>query len=410
MSFATDSDYQEQPFHRLIWKYIDGMKDKKLIWIFAGEASGDLYGAMLARELKKVLNDRVHIAGMGSHQMRDAGVEIMVDSSELGIVGIVEVLKHIFLFIKIFLQLRKRALKERPDAVVLIDYPGFNLRFAKQMFKNKIPVIWYISPQVWVWGKNRIPKLAKYCRKMLVIFPFETEVYKNTGLDIEFVGHPLIEIIGGQRNASIKRDPERLLLLPGSRKDEVKRLLPDMLETVKLLHKKKPNLKYAISAPRETIHELVREIYENYRKKPGNETLPAIEFTCGETVRWMWEAGTGLAASGTVTVECAISGLPLVVIYRVNALTFLFGRLVIRKFFRNFFCMVNIIANREIFKEYIQDAVKPEILCAELEKILPGGERREEVEKEIEKVVEMLSASGENTSSKSAAAILKAIA
>ena len=166
------------------------------IWIVAGESSGDLYGAQLTRDLKR-LDPTVEIAGMGGAKMREAGVRLLVDSTELGVVGIVEVLGILFKIIRIMLFLLREAEKERPDAVVLIDYPGFNIRLAKRLKARGIPVVWYISPQVWVWRKSNIPKLARYCTKMMVIFPFETEVYKGTGLDVEFVGHPLVEIVRG---------------------------------------------------------------------------------------------------------------------------------------------------------------------------------------------------------------------
>ena len=130
-----------------------------------------------------------------------------------GVVGVVEIFKHIGTFIKIFRALVKRAEKERPDVVILIDYPGFNLRFAKQMYKRNIPVIWYVTPHVWVWGKKRIPKLAKYCKKMLVIFPFEVDVFKDTGLDTEFVGHPLVDFVKKEMKPNIKQKPDQFLLL-----------------------------------------------------------------------------------------------------------------------------------------------------------------------------------------------------
>ena len=382
------------------------MGNKILIWIFAGEASGDFYGAKLAKELFALKGDSVKIAGMGSHEMRKAGVEIMVDSSELGIVGLFEILKHIVTFVKIFLRLRSRAFSERPDVIVLIDYPGFNLRFAHEMYSHRLPVVWYISPQVWVWGKRRIPTLAKLCRKMLVIFPFEKEVYAKTRLDVEFVGHPLIDIMN-ENKPGVIRDPDRFLLLPGSRKDEIRRLLPVMLETVLLMEKTKPGLKYTISTPRESIKAMVEGIVEDFRSRNG-DGLPEMEIACGDTRRWLYEAATGLAASGTVTVECAIAGLPVVVIYRVNPMTFYLGKMVIRKLFRGFMTMVNIIACKEVYKEYLQH-LSPSELKDEIIKILPAGSRRQEIEKDMLSVVEMLSAGGGGASRKAADAVLSTI-
>ncbi|OGV31755.1 MAG: lipid-A-disaccharide synthase [Lentisphaerae bacterium GWF2_45_14] len=372
------------------------------IWIFAGESSGDIYGAELACELRKKLPaEKLRIAGMGGEKMRGAGVEIMVDSTELGVVGCVEIMKHIFVFIRIFLSLVKRAEKERPDAVVLIDYPGFNIRFAKQMFKRNIPVIWYISPQVWAWRKSNIPKLAAWCRKMMVIFPFEPQVYKGTGLDIEFVGHPLVDIVKSRNEESLKRDPSLVALLPGSRTHEVTRLLQPMLETARLLYNERRELRFVISAPREKISKLCEGILEKFKAEHVADALPEIKIFCGATPRILKEAGTGIAASGTVTVECAIAGLPLVVVYKLNSLTFKLARIFIT-LFRGFFTMVNIIANKTVFEEFVQFQVTTENLLPAIKKILPGGERRNYVEEEMEDVTKALSSGSEIASSNAA--------
>ena len=200
------------------------MNVKRSIWIISGEASGDVYGAKLAAELRRLAaerGDELTVSGMGGPKMIAAGIDIRVDSTELGVVGVIEVLKHIFTFIGIFFRLAGQAKKERPGAVVLIDYPGFNLLFALMMYWNKIPVVWYVCPHLWVWGKWRLPVLAKICTKMLVIFPFETEVFAPTRLETEFVGHPLVDIVEERRNPEIVRDPASFLLLPGSRTMEI---------------------------------------------------------------------------------------------------------------------------------------------------------------------------------------------
>jgi lipid-A-disaccharide synthase len=364
---------------------------KKKIWIFAGEASGDTYGAHLAESLRKLAYDsgeEIDIAGMGADKMKAAGVDIMVDSSELGVMGFIEVMKIIFTIIKVFLFLRKKALQERPDAVVLIDYPGFNLLFAKEMHKHNIPVIWYVSPHIWSWGKHRIHKLAKYCEKMLVIFPFETEVYSKVDLDTEFVGHPLVDLMKEKRDESIERDPNTLVLLPGSRSMEISRLLKPMLETAVEMKKRHPALKFAISAPREKVYKQCSEIYQKFRR--SNPDAPEMELTCGKTSYWQQKAGTGLAASGTVTVECAIAGLPLVVAYKMNTITILLASLFIR-LYRGFFTMVNVIADKEVFEEFLQWHVTFRNMADALERILPYGKRRKEVEEDMREVVEALS-------------------
>lgn len=380
------------------------MKERYNFWIISGEASGDMYGARLARELRTLTDGNVRVAGMGGPDMRKAGIDILVDSTELGVVGLVEIFKHIFLFIAIFFGLVRRARKERPDAVVLIDYPGFNLRFALMMYLSRIPVIWYVSPQVWAWGKHRIPKLAKYCGKMLVIFPFETDTYAGTGLDVEFVGHPLVDIIRERFDSSLSRDPDTFLLLPGSRTHEIELLLDSMLDTVRELHVRHPQLKFVLSAPRERIYRRAEEIIAAYRR--SHDGLPEIMLTCGDTPQWQQRAGTGLAASGTVTVECAIAGLPLVVVYRLKPLTFQIARRLV-KLFRGFFTMVNIIADKRVYEEFLQFQVCPEMLVPAIEHILPGGERRAEVEADIDKVKDMLCCGSDNASVNAARACMK---
>lgn len=377
------------------------------IWIISGEASGDMYGARLARELKRQCAERgktIRLAGMGGPQMQQTDMDIIVDSTELGVVGFVEVFKQIFTFIGIFLGLLKRAKQERPDAVVLIDYPGFNLRFAKRLYKNNIPVIWYVSPQVWSWGKHRIPQLAQYCSKMMVIFPFETETYNGTSLDVEFVGHPLVDIIAERADQRFKRDDNTILLLPGSRTHEVELLLKPMLDTVCDLFKQQPQLKFVIATPRELIYQQVNRLLADYRIK--HPELPDIDLTCGDTSKWQQIATAGLAASGTVTVECAIAGLPLVVCYRLNPLTFMLARMLV-KLFRGYFTMVNIIANKEVFKEFIQFQVTRAALTPAMVEILPHSSRRREVIADINRVVEMLKPGSDNASATAADTCIK---
>ncbi len=362
----------------------------KNIWIVSGEASGDVYGARLARELRRLAaerGDEIDISGMGGPEMRRAGIRIRVDSTELGVVGVIEVLKHLFTFVGIFFRLLREVKRERPGAVVLIDYPGFNLLFALMLYWHRIPVVWYVCPHLWVWGKWRLPVLARICTRMLVIFPFETEVFARTKLHAEFVGHPLVDIVAERRDPAVVRNPDDFLLLPGSRTMEINFLLFPMLETVLALSKLHPELKFHLSAPREKIAALCRRRIGQFRDR--NPELPEIEVTCGDTSYWQQRAGTGLAASGTVTVESAIAGLPLVVGYKLNWITILLAALVVR-LYRGFFTMVNIIANRTVFEEFLQHHFAPRELVGAVERILPGGIRRGEVEAGMAEVKELL--------------------
>lgn len=359
-------------------------------WIIAGETSGDIYGARLGRELIELgrqHGEEVRISGMGGAAMREAGFDLKVDSTELGVVGIFEVLGLIGTFIRIFFRLLKEVEQERPSAVILIDYPGFNLRFAKRLHRMGIPVIWYVSPQVWVWGKKRLPVLAEVCSKMLVIFPFEVDVYRPTGLEAEFVGHPLIDLYRERCDLSIVRDPNLFLLLPGSRKLEVARLLPRMLATIAGVAKKHPEMRFVLTSPRERVTQQCREIDAAFRKR--HPDTPPVEFITGRSAEFQQRAGTGLAASGTVTVEAAIAGLPLVVVYRMSLPTLLIG-LVLVKLYRGFFTMTNIIAGWRVYEEFLQWRVHPRRLIPAVERILPGGSRRQEVERGMAEVRHLL--------------------
>ena len=387
------------------------------IWIFAGETSGDRYGAKLAESLNNIHSGRIKISGMGGSAMQKAGINILVDSTELGVVGIVEVFKHIGTFIKIFKGLVKRAEEEKPDAVILIDYPGFNLRFAKQMYKRNIPVIWYVSPQVWVWGKKRIPKLAKFCKKMLVIFPFEVDVFKHTELDAEFVGHPLVDFVKERMTPNIKQKPNQFLILPGSRFTEINNNLLKMLKTSEILKSKHPHLDFKISASRPKIENKIKEIVAEYQ----NNTQTTVKFDIvPQSTLLMQESATAIATSGTVTVECAIIGLPAVAFNILNPITFLIAKClartlsatgIMKKLFRNSFTMPNIIANKTIYEEFLQEQAQPQPMADAIDRILPpNGERRQQVLKNINNLAEnQLTFGKENASINAAKAVLRTL-
>ena len=381
--------------------------DKKKIWIISGEESGDIYGAKLIDELRSISpKNEPNISIMGGKRMAATGAEVMVDATELGVVGIMEVLGILFTIVGIFRRLIKRAKAERPDCVVLIDYPGFNLRLAKQLHKLKIPIVWYISPQVWAWKKGRKWKLAKYCTKMLVIFPFETEVYKETSLETEFVGHPLVEVVRDRKDPNIQHDKNLVLLLPGSRSNEINRLFVPMLETAVELHKRRPELKFTVAAPRQSVYNRLKEIKQDFCEARNKSSLPEITITSGETSLWMQKAATGLAASGTVTVECAIAGLPLTVAYKLNPLTYWIARMLVNL---DYFTMVNIIADKRVYEEFLQGDVNATILSDAVAKILPGGERRKEVEQDIKNVVKSLSPQKNSPSRRAAEAVIAVV-
>ncbi|MCQ2379247.1 MAG: lipid-A-disaccharide synthase, partial [Victivallaceae bacterium] len=325
-----------------------------------------------------------------------SGIPVKIDSTELGVVGIFEVVKMLATFIKLLRRMIRLAAEERPDAVILIDYPGFNLRFAKAVHKLGIKVIWYVSPQVWVWGKKRLPVLTKICSEIMVIFPFEADFYREKAdYPAKFVGHPLLDIIDERAAAmpDVVRDPKLFLLLPGSRKSELTRLLKPMLQSVVILAKRHPELVFHLAAPRQKVADFCRRELEKFSARHAE--MPPGELAGGDTGYWLRKAGTGLAASGTVTVEAAISGIPLVVGYKLNFFTLLIAAVLV-KLYRGFFVMPNIIADKEIYKELLQWRFAPSRIVPEVEAILPGGARRAEIEADLARIRKLLaSASGD---------------
>lgn len=378
---------------------------EKPIWILAGEPSGDTYGARLARELQQ-LRPESKIQGMGGREMKKAGVEILVDSSNLAVVGIAEVVKNLFLFYRIFHFLRRRALEVEPAAVILIDYPGFNLRFAAALHREGIPSVYYVSPQVWAWGRKRVHKIARTVRKMLVLFPFEVEFFSQTDLDVEFVGHPLLEILEENRDPKIIRDDQTVLLLPGSRINEIKRLLPPMLRTASLLAEQhRGEIQFVISLHSSELRAATIKELTKYRNNSGLDSLPEFKIHCGETRYWLQKAAAGIAASGTVTMEAAILGLPLITAYRLHPLTYMLARKLVKV---PYITMPNLIADDLVYEEFIQETVKPENMVQSLETILPGGKRREKTKQGMAKVVESLGC-GERAGRKAAQAVIDVI-
>lgn len=374
---------------------------ERSIWILAGEESGDQYGARLAEEIRRQEPD-IRLAGMGGHAMAAAEVEILVDSTELGIIGLVEVLRHLPQMRRIFRFLVQKAEEERPAAVVLIDYPGFNLRFAEQMHRRGIKVVYYISPQVWAWKKGRIPKIAAWVDALMCIFPFEPAVYAGTGLRAEFIGHPLLETLAGIRDAVITRSEDTVLLLPGSRRGEIDRLLEPILMSALQIARQRPDLKFVMPLPRQAVADYAEEKMTALAL-PAD--MPKIQMEVGTARQWMRRAAAGIAASGTVTIEAGILGLPLIVVYRLNWFSYRLARILVKV---PYFAMVNLVAGRGVYAEFLQHEVVPEVLGPALLSILPGGERRADVTRGLEEAVAKLG--GQVPASERAAAIVLEIA
>jgi len=325
--------------------------------IVAGEASGDLHASEVVRELRK-LDPGLTMFGIGGDLLAREGMTLLHHASEMGIVGLFNVLRHLPMFRRVFNDLVARIGKERPDAVLLVDYPDFNMRVAKRCKQLGLHVIWYISPQIWAWRQGRVRHVEKYVDRMVVIFPFEEEFYRKHDVPVTYVGHPLVEQLAHVRKPPRNPDELRIALLPGSRRMEVETLLPAMLDAVAILRRERNVNAYAIQAPTIEHDEL-----ESIMRARGIH-VPILPHDRGEGVA---SADVALSSSGTATLESAILGTPVVVMYRLSRATYILAKKLVRV---PHFSLVNIVAGKDVVPELIQDQVNGERIADEVRKIV----------------------------------------
>ncbi len=361
---------------------------KKSFFIVAGEASGDIHGGALVRALKKKCPE-IEIFGIGGDDMAASGVEIIRHISEMSLFGFSEILKHVPSIFKLFQQMKDIINKRRPELAILIDYPGFNLRLAKMIKKQGIDVIYYISPQVWAWGKRRIERIAKCVDRMLVIFPFEESIYRNRGVDAFFVGHPLKESVKASESkirffnrTGLSEEKITVGLLPGSRKQEVERLLPEMVRAVSIIKKRVDKIQFILAKSA----SLGDDIYERYIK--DSESAVMVRQSTYEVMAY---SDIVIVASGTATLETAILGTPMVIVYKVSIISEFIIRAVIR--LRNV-GLVNIVAGRTIVPELLQRDAKAKRIAEEVINILSDEKRREKIKKDLMEVSRSLGGRG----------------
>lgn len=339
----------------------------KKVVIVAGEVSGDQHGARLVRDLRALRND-VECLGIGGETLRAAGVRTVVDAREMAVLGLFEVIARYPFFRRVFRQMTDLLRAERPDALLLVDYPGFNLRLAAVAHGLGIPVFYYISPQVWAWHRSRIPKMAKIIDLLMVIFPFEVDVFKGTGLRTEFVGHPLVASV---RRTLARPEPElpwpagarRVAILPGSRRQEIRRILPRMLAAARELRRRDPSTSFLIPAASDEIRGLIEA---RLAALPAEERA-AIGLVTGRMREVTRQARAAMVCSGTATVETALLRCPMIVVYRTVPLTYWLGRLLVRV---QWLGMVNLIAGRTLCPEFIQQAARPAAMADALDTLL----------------------------------------
>ncbi|HYR21547.1 MAG TPA: lipid-A-disaccharide synthase [Chthoniobacterales bacterium] len=357
----------------------------KTIYLVAGEASADNHGAALMGALRNADTD-LRFIGRGGPQMKAvAGEDFQNWIEQSGVLGLWEVIKHYGYFRKQFNEALREIEKSKPDAVVLIDYPGFNLRLARALRKHapSQKVIYYISPQVWAWNRGRIKKMARWLDLMLCIFPFEADLYNQSGLRTIFVGHPMVERLRGQK-IDIERDPNLIGLFPGSRAREVRKIFPILIQVAHEFRSSKPNLRFEVAAASD---ELANEM----EKMLAPQDPHLFEIKIGQTAEIMQRAFIGIVASGSATLEAAYFRMPFALIYKVAWPTYFAGRLLVKV---KYLGMPNVLADKEIVPEFIQHGARPKDLARAVTRLLDDSHAREQMISEFAKISAQLGESG----------------
>jgi len=383
----------------------------KTIYFVAGEASADNHGAALMRALRKADVD-LRFVGRGGPQMKAvAGDNFQNWIDKSGVLGLWEVIKHYGYFRKQFHQTLDEIGASKPNAVVLIDYPGFNLRLARALRKRlqSQKIIYYISPQVWAWNRSRIKKMAHWLDLMLCIFPFEAELYNQSGLRTIFVGHPMIERLrdrqpsvaaatyGSAGKIDIQRDSNLVGLFPGSRGREVRKIFPILVQTARELRRSKPDLHFEVAAASD-------ELAQEMEKMLGSQDRHLFGIKIGQTAEIMQRAVAGIVASGSATLEAAYFRMPFALIYKVAWPTYLAGRLLVKV---KYLGMPNVLADKQVVPEFIQHRAKSPDLAKTILRLLDDPMKREQMISEFDKIAAQLGESG--ASERAAKAILTEI-
>jgi lipid-A-disaccharide synthase len=385
------------------------------IMIVAGEASGDKHGASLARALNRLHSEtEFQLFGSGGEEMRAAGVETLVDAREVAVIGVPEIARAIGRLYRAYRTLLGAARRRRPSAVVLIDWPDFNMRLARKLHREGFKIIYYVSPQVWAWRKYRIRALRRDVDRMLVILPFEVEFYKNAGVKVEYVGHPLAAAVHATQSRdefcrSHNLDPARpiVALLPGSRLKEIHYHLPVMLDAAKRLTL---NRQSAIANQQSAYPQFIIPLASTVRRDDVEAIakLKPVEFKIVEcdTYNTLSHSEIAVVASGTATVEAALAGTPMVIIYRASEINWQLIRPLIHL---DTFGMVNLIAGRRIVPELMQNDATGENIAREVTAILSDQSKISRMRDELKLVRDSLTAGGLSGADRAAQAVIEEI-
>ena len=341
------------------------------ILMVAGEASGDMHASALIKAILKI-DPSLNIYGIGGTKMEKAGLKSVYDLSRLSIVGLTEVFSRLPCVFIAYRKLKTVVAIKRPDVAVLVDYPEFNLFLARFLKRIGVPVIYFISPQIWAWRKKRIKKIARLVDKMIVIFPFEVPLYEREGVDVEFLGHPVMDseemtlsAEDARKKLGLPDDVKVISLLPGSRMKEVKNLLPAMIDASGILLKRIPDVKFLLP--------LADGIDESYVKDALKDKGVSVEIYKDLFYEVLKASDGAVVASGTATLQAALTDAPMVVVYKVSPLTYRIGKRLIK--LKNI-SMVNIVAGKGVVEEYIQEDVTPEKIADGVMRLFDEAERK----------------------------------
>ncbi|HET9418902.1 MAG TPA: lipid-A-disaccharide synthase [Chthoniobacterales bacterium] len=372
----------------------------KTLYFVAGEASADNHGADLMKAVHALNADVTFIGRGGPHMRAVAGQGLENWIAHAGVLGLWEVLKQYGYFREKFRETLREVEKSRPDAVILIDYPGFNLRLARTLRRQHVArkIVYYISPQVWAWNRRRITKMARWIDLMLCIFPFEAELYNKSGLRTVFVGHPMIDRLRA-RNVDIRRDSNLIGLFPGSRAREVRKIFPLLVATARELRRANPTLRFEISAASTDLAARIQSVLDRH---PQDRQFFAIKVADAPST--MQRAHVGIIASGSATLEAAYFRLPFVLVYKVTWLTYLAARLLVRV---KFLGMPNVLANKEIVPEFIQHEARAGAIARAVLRLINNEVARERMISEFNRIIASLGEGG--ASERAARAILAEI-
>lgn len=361
----------------------------KRIMIIAGEASGDLHGSSLVRESLS-LDPSLQFFGIGGSLMRAEGVQTLVDAREMAVVGIVEVIAHFPTIFRAFRKMERILKQNPPDLLILIDYPDFNLRLAKVAKSAGVKVLYFISPQVWAWRVGRVKKIAKLVDHMAVVFPFEVSFYEKEGVPVSFVGHPLVDSVHPlvsleETRGTFGIDPNSRIvgLFPGSRKQEIRKHLPILLESALLLKERFPDLQFILPL----ASSLERSDVAQYL----DSSAVAVTLIKGRGHDVIQACDAIISVSGTVTLEIALLGVPMVIIYRVSPLTYLLAKWLIRV---DHVGLCNIVAEKRVVREMIQHQATPKSIAEEITRILSDSSYAEGIRSGLALVRKRLGSGG----------------